>query len=162
MSSLATVPEYSIRLANTNRWEPSTGYNSLQATLTVTAGIADWRQTNFGTTTSTCNAADSAGDGVNNLLEYALGGNPTSSASAPAPTVGTSSSGGTFLTLTFLRARSDLTYVAQGSNDLVTWTDIANNTGTVSLVTPVTYTDSVNLTTVNPPRRFLRLRVTTQ
>jgi len=109
---------------------------------------------------SALTTADPDGDGVNNLVEYALGGDPTSAASAPTPTVGTSTSGGTFLTLTFLRARLELTYVVQGSTDLVTWPDLSTNPGSVSLVTPVTFTDSVNLPTANPPRRFLRLKVT--
>ncbi len=36
--SIADRPEYSIRLANQDMWEPETGYNKLNATITVTAG----------------------------------------------------------------------------------------------------------------------------
>lgn len=42
----------------------------------------------------------------------------------------------------------------------MTWPDLSTNPGSVSLVTPVTYTDSVNLPSASPPRRFLRLKVT--
>ena len=34
-STLAGRPEYAIRLANTNIWEPATGYNNLNATVTI-------------------------------------------------------------------------------------------------------------------------------
>lgn len=34
-STLATVPDYSIQVANTGTWDSSTGYNSLNATVTV-------------------------------------------------------------------------------------------------------------------------------
>jgi hypothetical protein len=37
---LAPRPEYAIRLANQNTWEASTGYNSLNASLTVGASLA--------------------------------------------------------------------------------------------------------------------------
>ncbi|WP_374551301.1 DUF4832 domain-containing protein [Flavobacterium sp.] len=39
-SSLASKPDYSIRLANTNMWETSTGYNNLNFTLNVTSALA--------------------------------------------------------------------------------------------------------------------------
>lgn len=39
-SSLATKPDYSIRLANTNMWEATTGYNNLNFTLNVTSALA--------------------------------------------------------------------------------------------------------------------------
>ena len=61
------------------------------------------------------------------------------------------------LTLTFYRARpaSELTYTVQASSDLVTWTDLVTNPGTVG--NSVTVTDS-------PPagatRRFLKLKIT--
>jgi len=136
---------------------------SSTAVLTVQTAYAAWLAGYPSLTGNNALAtADPDGDGMSNLAEYALGGDPTSAASAPIPTAGTSTSGGTFLTLSFLRARSELTYVVQGSNDLVTWTDLATNPGTVNPVTPVTFTDTVNIPTGNPARRFLRLKVTSQ
>jgi len=38
MPSLATKPEFAIRLANENVWESTTGYNNLNQTLSVTSG----------------------------------------------------------------------------------------------------------------------------
>ncbi len=61
------------------------------------------------------------------------------------------------LTLIFFRARpaTELTYTVQASSDLVTWTDLATNPGTVGQ--NVTVTDS-------PPAgastRFLKLKIT--
>lgn len=37
--TLASRPEYAIRLANTNVWEPTTGYNNLNFTLNVTPAV---------------------------------------------------------------------------------------------------------------------------
>jgi predicted alpha-1,2-mannosidase len=99
--------------------------------------------------------ADPDADGVNNLLEYALNGDPLVNSPAILPAVSLPVPGSP-LQLTFLRARADLTYVVQGSSDLAIWADLATNPGTVSTTTPVVFTDSVS----NPSRRFLRLRVT--
>ncbi|MFM2395375.1 MAG: hypothetical protein RLZZ546_3358 [Bacteroidota bacterium] len=64
--SLASKPEYSIRLANTNIWNSTTGYNDLNHTLTITSG------------TSTCSASrkferlnDNIWIGASNISWYA-------------------------------------------------------------------------------------------
>ncbi len=101
-------------------------------------------------------AADPDGDGLPNLLEYALALEPlVASPSHPQPQVA-----GARLRLTFLRARAELTYEVLASSTLApdSWTVIATNPGTVSLTAPVTVDDTV-LVSENP-RRFLRLRVT--
>jgi hypothetical protein len=131
----------------------------LAPTSALTA-LQTWRQTYFGTTANTGTAADLAdpdADGINNLLEYALGGDPlvNSPTILPAVSLDTSTSD-LKLQLTFVRSRTDVTYVVQGSSDLATWADLATNPGTVSATTPVVFTDSVT----NPARRFLRLKVT--
>jgi hypothetical protein len=102
-------------------------------------------------------AADPDADGLPNLLEYALALDP--SAPDPEPNVRITNIGPNGeLSLTFLRARSDLTYTVEASSDLApdSWAVIATNPGDVSLTTPVTVTDTEPAT----PRRFLRLRVT--
>ncbi len=119
-----------------------------------------WRLATFGTDQNTGPAADTAdfdSDGASNLLEYALGTSPTSAASASAPTPQVS---GLRLQVSFLRSRSDVTYHVEASSDLSAnaWTVLATNPGTVGQ--SVTVTDTVDLPTANPPRRFLRLRVT--
>ena len=125
--------------------------------VTVLSPLQAWRQQFFGTTANSGTAADMAdpdGDGVTNLLEYALGTAPNSAASAGRPVLGRA---GNFLTLSFIRLRGDVTYVVEGGSDLSTWAPVATNPGVVGQ--SVTVTDSVNISTGNPPRRFLRLRV---
>jgi hypothetical protein len=120
--------------------------------------IETWRQTNFGTSANIGNAADSSdpdGDGVMNLMEYALDSLPNSSASRAVPILVTTANQ---LTLTFTRAHSDVTYIVEGSLDLTKWTPVATNPGTVGQ--SVTVTDTVVVTNASPCRRFLRLRIT--
>ena len=126
--------------------------------LILATALQSWRQSAFGTTTASGIAADNAdpdGDGVPNLLEYALGTDPNSASSVTRPAVQVS---GSRLQLTFARTRADVTYIVEASSDLASWSAIATNPGTVGQ--SVTVTDTVDLSTASPPRRFLRLRVT--
>ena len=96
--------------------------------------------------------ADPDQDGIVNLMEYALGGDPVSALSAPRPESQVSASK---LQISFLRARPELIYTVQGSSDLIAWTDIPYTqaaAGTTQVVA-----DTVNLTANT--RRFLRLRI---
>jgi len=114
-----------------------------------------WRQAHFGVTQATGNAANLAdpdGDGVPNLVEYALGSLPTSAGSLPGHRHTVINER---LTLTFNRVRSDVTYLVEASSDLAAWAVIATNPGTVSPSVPVT----VELSTATP-HCFLRLRIT--
>ena len=93
--------------------------------------------------------SDADPDGPISLLENALGINPSVASRQPSATRDVNGN----LTLTFLRARADLTYIVQGSNDLQTWTDLATNPGTVGQ--NFTFTD-----TVATDSRFMRLKIT--
>jgi hypothetical protein len=120
--------------------------------------LQSWRLQYFGTSANSGSAADtydSDGDGAPNLLEYALGTSPTSAASVSAPILEVS---GLNLQVSFVRLRSDVTYLVEGSSDLATWSVIATNPGTVGQ--SVSVTDTVSIQTATPPRRFIRLRVT--
>lgn len=122
--------------------------------ITSPATLAAWRERYF--LPDSPAAADTAspnGDGVPNLLKYALGLGPFDSAAHPGWKAGVDDLGR--VTLTFQRARADLTYVVEASADLITWTALATNPGTVG--TAVTVTDPA--TAANA--RFLRLRVST-
>jgi len=143
-----------ITLSATN----SGGTGSTLFTLSVTLNSAQsWRVSYFGTPNSSASAAydaDPDGDGVVNLLEYALGGNPLIANSATLPTLGSSSG---HLTFSFFRAQTELTYVVQAASDLAnSWTPIATNPGTVGHT--VLIEDPVVLNAGE--QRFLRLRVT--
>jgi hypothetical protein len=135
------------------------------ATLTVVspavAALNTWRGQHFTTAQLADSSisgptADPDGDGLANLLEYALDLNPlTANAGVPATALDADGR----LTLTFLRARADLTYEVLASDDLGTWEVIATNPGTVSATAPFTVTDPVPNSSTSP-QRFLRLRVT--
>jgi hypothetical protein len=107
--------------------------------------------------------ANPAGDGMPNLMKYALGLDPTKpDAAAGAPVVGQS---GGFQTLTYLcpPGLTDVTYVVQVSSDLVTWNSGPSFTTTISnsLVGNQQQVVVRDLTpTSGTTRRFIRLEIT--
>ena len=95
------------------------------ATITILKQpILIWRATNFGTNANNSaiagDLADPDGDGVTNLIEYALGLNPNSADVSGLPAVGQTNG---FLTLTFTRVNSaiDITYIPEVGGDLINW-----------------------------------------
>ena len=143
-----------------------------------------WRWVHFGAGANAGTAADDAdpnGNGISNLLEYALGGSPVGIHPGPSglPRCGTSETGHLKFEFTRDPSRSDIILVIQASDDLTTsWTDLARSISGapfLSLVEGVTVNESetgsgsikgVTLTdeaTIVDPlkrRRFLRLLVT--
>ncbi|MGB8167451.1 MAG: DUF4082 domain-containing protein [Chthoniobacteraceae bacterium] len=89
---------------------------------------------------------DTDGDGMNLLLEFAFGSDPQIASDIGRPTID-----GT--TYTFHRARADLTYIVETSEDLSLWTPLVTNPGTVGYLVSV---DPGNSTSP----LFIRLRVT--
>jgi hypothetical protein len=118
-----------------------------------------WRYQHFGTVAGTSNAADDAdpdGDGLSNLLEYALGTLPTQTSSTPWVT--TTTNGYLSLSIAKNASASGITWSAESSDDLLTW----HPEQTVTLIdngTTFSVRDSVPMNTTT--RRFIRLRVTT-
>jgi hypothetical protein len=115
-------------------------------------------------------------DGVANLLEYALGLDPTSASTTALPQVIVKDYAGTkYLSLTFTRSAvaTDLTYIVQGSSDLASWSDLGTSSAGNSITGPgvvsetgsaPVFTDEVRDTvpySQNGVTRFLRLKVTT-
>ncbi len=130
---------------------PDAGAYEFQAT-----ALQSWRRTHWGVLTAAADTADTAdpdGDGIPNLLEYALAIDPLSASGTDIPVCALTPSG-TALQLTFFRARLDLTYEVLASSDLLIWTVIATNPGGAG--EEVTVTDPVSINS----RRFLRLSVT--
>jgi hypothetical protein len=140
-----------------------------------------WRAATFGTNAGNSaisgDTADPAGDGISNLMKYALGLNANAPANSGLPAVSTMSvSGSNYLALTFQRATSatDVSCTVQVSSDLATWlngsTYGANgNTPSNANTTEVSDSTSNGLETIvvrdNTPmsaasKGFIRLMVT--
>jgi Metallo-peptidase family M12B Reprolysin-like len=116
-------------------------------------------------------------DGLANLLEYALGLDPTKPGPTGMPVAQIKSYAGVpYVYITFPRSSvaTDLTYIVEASTDLQTWTNIASSSGGAVTSGPgfvgetgaaptftVEVRDIVPVDPVNGPKRFLRLRVTT-
>ena len=143
-----------------------------------------WRLAHFGSGVNAGDAADNADpnrNGISNLLEYALGGDPIGApdGSSILPRCGISDTGTLEFKFTRDLARTDLTLTIQGSDDLASpWIDLARSslgaaflplvegvsvdeseTGTGSL-REVTLGDAATVTDPLKRRRFLRLLVT--
>ena len=108
----------------------TTAVSALALTVTTTPA-GSWRQQWFGSTSATGSADDNADpdhDGMTNLWERALYGNPN--ASDPVPLAQSSTVAGR-LALTFTRstAATDLTLSVQAADSLAgSWTDLARST----------------------------------
>jgi autotransporter-associated beta strand protein len=122
--------------------------------------IAAWRLQYFDSAEPIGIAADDAdpdGDGVPNLLEYALGGNPLSADPSVLPQPVTS---GNRLALVVSRVPDPLLlYIVEAAGDLAAanWTPIWSSSGEENGGGAVTVVDAITLD--EAPRRFLRLRV---
>ena len=121
--------------------------------------IESWRLTHFGSSANDGASADSAdndGDGLANLIEYALGSAPDIATEAPyQPLVSED-----VLQLVFERvADPSLVYAVEASSDLVEWTVVWASTGPDNTEGVVIVPDNSSLSA--SPRRFLRLRVST-
>lgn len=154
--------------------------NATSATLVFTPYTPSetWRLANFGSTSNTGNAADTEDpdkDGLNNLLEYALGSNPNGNSATAAPQVSTAT-GKLKIVFTRNTAASDLTISVIAADSLAgPWTEIARSTNGAAFtaiapgalvseagagaVRNVESTDIVLITDPAHPKRFMRLEV---
>jgi hypothetical protein len=111
-----------------------------------------WKTTN----SVTSDAADDDNDGIVNLMEFALGGNPkVADSSVKNPIVTKTASNFNF---TFYRGDASVTYTVEKSNDLITWSPhvIVNDTnGAVGSNCTVL----VSTTEMANGKLFLRLKV---
>ena len=137
-----------------------TGPASSQVSAIPLTSIQAWREQWFGTTDIGGSAADTAnpsGDGIPNLMKYALGLDPLSTNADARPQAILTNG---YLQMTFSRTNDPLlTYSVEGTADFTAWTNIWSSTGASNVPGPVTVRDS-NAPASSTTRRFLRLRVT--
>jgi hypothetical protein len=122
-----------------------------------------WRQTYFGTTENSGTAADDYDfdfDGLENLVEYALGTDPvTPTPPDRAPASSIEADGGVqYLTLTVPRTaiQPEVTYRVQVGGDLAGWSENV----TVLVNTPTLLKVRDNVPVSSATRRFMRLQIT--
>ena len=162
----ASATSISIRATNA----AGTGYAVLK--LTVQTAFTAWQNTYF-TAAELNNPAISgpdaspAGDGISNLMKYALGLAPKVNGVGGLPTVSFTTAGGSrFLTLTYNKslAASDVSFAVEVSGDLQAWSSGMNYTTTVSATsnaagTMQTVVERDLTPTSGVGRRFIRLRI---
>ena len=152
-----------------------TTFDETTANVTVATGLLTWRQTHFGTTDGTgdaANMADMENDGWVNLVEYALLTAPTQAGGAPF-TIATTPAA-FIVTLSRDPAHTDATITVEAREDLATgsWTAIARSTNGgafTSLVPEAAVGETgtrpvvVTITVTNAPltRRYYRIKVET-
>ena len=137
-------------------------------TVTVTVGTPatpyeTWASGQGLTSGNNGSTQDPDGDGVANLVEFVLGGNPLSGASAPAPVVARSGSNLTFTYDVEIAATSQFTVAAETSTDLAVWNTAVHGVAGVTITTtPVdANTDHVVVSVpMSGTRLFARLHVT--
>ncbi|MCC5804962.1 MAG: hypothetical protein JJU00_01420 [Opitutales bacterium] len=124
--------------------------------------LQQWRQTHFGTMENAGDAADGAdpdGDGIPNLVEYALGGDPMEPFSAALPERGYAVvDGENYLTLSVQRdpEAAGVVWSIEVSPDLASWHEGPLHTLTlVDNPAELSVRDAVSLSEAGP--RFIRL-----
>lgn len=133
------------------------------ARFTPWTALQIWRNDAFGTIESSGETADDADydrDGLRNLIEYALGTSATQPSASAGP-VGVvhdvSNTSHLMLRVNRTQKRTDLTYAAEVSSDLVSW----QTTGMTVITDTNTLLEVMDDATITPgTRRFMRLRVT--
>jgi len=144
----------------------------------TSSGYSAWSTTQFGASSNdplvAGDHADPNSNGIANLMEYALGGDPTGNSTGQAILPESGTSVGNRMTLTFQRGPSltDINYMVEVSENLTgSWTQLASSTAgsaTVNLAAfSVTETGSTLKTVVvedtsvinSTSKRFIRLRV---
>ena len=144
----------------------NTNNNSVTDPTSIVGSLDSWKNQWFGSAAGTASAADTnsyAGDGIANLVKYALGMNPTIPVTNGLPEMKMTNNK---LSLRFNRQKSatDIIYEVQAAGDLfgfsnatVLWSSTTNPYTNASPSQTVTVEDTVGTGSTN--RRFMRLQI---
>ena len=127
---------------------------------TVTTTYVDWANSNhLDPLTDGAPGFDKDNDGATNLQEYAFFTDPNSGISTPSLVAVTDSSN---VTLTYQRAvkATDVTYSAESSTDLVTWSTLGVTDAPTGNTTDNTTEYRATAAKGSDPAKFLRVQVT--
>jgi hypothetical protein len=136
--------------------------------VTPSTPLEDWLETNFGALAGGVSHPDAAldadpdGDGIPNLMEFALRGNPQQPRSATLPvTDHVNHSGNVYLRLTVEKNpdATDIRYIVEVSGDLQTWSSVEGSDVHTLLhtISSLVVEDAIPVSPAAP--RFIRLRV---
>ena len=150
-----------------NQGGVSADSNSVSATVILSA-LQYWRLTNFNTLNLNDpyggDTVDPSGEGIPNLLRYALGLPAIGTIGAGLPFWGMS---GSYLTLSFTRCKvaTDITYHILESDDLDTWNEIWNSQsvpygGGANPEQTVSVSGTFPISNTSGEKEFLRLEIT--
>ena len=142
--------QFSVQLMTSGTTTTSSPVNLPGTTNSAPTAYDQWKTDN-GLAANAPDNGDSDGDGLANLMEYALNTNPVV-ADHQSPVVVTSGSG--LMKLSYTKWRADVSYSVETSADLVTWTTSGVDQGGDGV------TVSASVPRGTDARRFLRLRVT--
>ena len=133
--------------------------------IVIPTPVDQWRQDNFGSNAGNAaiagNLADPDGDGLSNLLEYALGTNPlksnTDAVAVDKETIGTN----TYLRLTITKnpVATDVIYTVETTDDLATPASWSSSSVVVEINSSTTLQVRDSVASSAAAKRFIRLRV---
>lgn len=180
-STIATLPANTTSYTDTNR-ASATRYDyqlyassaigdssAITTSATTHPTLEDWRLIHFGTDLNNGNAANTAdldADQINNLLEYALGGDPTSPDRSilPRQTL-TQEQNERYLELSFSRpsGTNGLTYTVHTTTDLSNWPNDNSGVNSPSIINHNNGTETWTYRRTAPleesERAFMRLTI---
>ena len=151
-----TTYYYVVNAVNTAGTSADSASDSATPSVTL---LEAWRNVHFGTTSSTANAANDAdpdGDGLSNLVEYAVGSDPrTASASAVRMDIANN-----HMQLSFSQvADPALSYDVNATTDLVNWSNIWSSSGDSNVAGQIIAVDPIEVSSVFG--RFIHLEIST-
>jgi len=150
---------YVLRLTATDG--DATVFEDLAVTVESAADFASWIEGYPEVGSETAPEDDPDGDGLQNLMEYALGGNPSLAGGDPVPaTTASTVEGLDYLTMTIPRNpdTEGITWIVEVCSELGGWVGGPPHTVVVSdTATELVVRDATPMG--NAPRRFIRLRI---